>query len=330
MKKFYPFFLLLFILIAFKQEDPKSPAKRAKFVLPKGVTAKDYLPNTLIVKFKKSANKQVNSIASSAKIELTVNGVTLVSLSKLFVNETKTVGTQSLAQGPLPDLSDLYVAKYEGNKPISTVINALLKDEQILYAEPSYVYKTSFVPNDASFSLQTYFTKLQVTQAWDVIRDASSVIIAIVDSGSDLQHEDLAGNIYLNTADPVNGADDDKDGFIDNYFGWDFVGNSAATMIADNNPDVTSDSTDHGGHVSGIASAVSNNAKGVASIAFNAKLMIVKTGADNNATSIYKGYEGIKYAADHGAKIINCSCSRSEKFFIMLKKFILILLCEKI
>ncbi|MEJ5994375.1 S8 family serine peptidase [Pedobacter sp. Du54] len=307
MKKLYPFLLFLFILLAFKQEDPKSLATRAKFVLPKGVNAKDYLPNTLIIKFKKSANKQVNSIASSAKIALTANGVSIISLNKLFSNETKTVGTQALAQGSLPDLSDLYVARYEGNKNITAVINALLKDEQILYAEPSYVYRTSFVPNDASFSLQTYFTKLQVTQAWDVLKDASSVIIGIVDSGSDLQHEDLAGNIYVNAGDPVNGIDDDKDGYIDNYFGWDFVGNSASTMIADNNPDVTSDSTDHGVHVSGIASAVSNNAKGVASIAFNAKLMIVKTGADNNATSIYKGYEGIKYAADHGAKIINCS-----------------------
>lgn len=292
--------------MAFRQEDPKSIVTRGKFVLPKGVTVRDYLPNTLIVKFKKTADKQVNSIASMAKKELSANGITILSLSKLFSNETKTVGAQSL-QNPLPDLSDLYIAKYEGNQNIATVINALLKDEQILYAEPSYIYKTSFVPNDASFSLQTYFTKLQVTQAWDVLKDASSVIIGIVDSGSDLQHEDLVGNIYVNNADPVNGIDDDKDGYIDNYFGWDFVGNSASTMIPDNNPDVTSDTTDHGVHVSGIASAVSNNGKGVASIAFNAKLMIIKTGADNNATSIYKGYEGIKYAADHGAKIINCS-----------------------
>lgn len=307
MKKFYPFLLFLVILMAFKQEDPKLLAKTGKFVLPKGVTAKDYLPNTLIVKFKKTTNKQVNSIASNAKTELTANGVSIISLNKLFLTETKTIGTQSLAKNPLPDLSDLYVAKYEGNQNIVTVINALLKDEQILYAEPSYIYSTSFVPNDASFSAQNYFTKLQVAQAWEVLRDASSVIIGIVDSGSDLQHEDLAANIYVNAADPINGIDDDKDGYTDNYFGWDFVGNSASTMIADNNPDVTSDSTDHGVHVSGIASAVSNNAKGVASIAFNAKLMIIKTGADNNTKAIYKGYEGIKYAADHGAKIINCS-----------------------
>lgn len=307
MKKIYPFFIFLFILMAFKQDDPKSTAKTGKFLLPKGVTSKDYLANTLIVKFKKSAAKQINSISSKAKTELVANGVTLTSLTRLFAAETRTKGAQSFAQNPLPDLSDLYVAKYDGNQPIVTVINALLKDEQILYVEPSYIHKTSFVPNDASFSLQSYFTKLQVTQAWDLLRNASSVIIGIVDSGSDLQHEDLAGNVHVNTADPVNGIDDDNDGYIDNYFGWDFVGNSAATMIADNNPDVTSDSTDHGVHVSGIASAVSNNDKGVASIAFNAKLMIIKTGADNNATSIYKGYEGIKYAADHGAKIINCS-----------------------
>ena len=293
--------------MAFKQDDPKSLGTKGKFILPKGVTSKDYLPNTLIVKFKKSEAKQINNIASSAKKELSANGVAIISLSKLFSFASKTTGIQSLGQSSTPDLSDLYIAKYEGNQPIVTVINALLKDEQILYAEPSYIYRTSFVPSDASFSLQTYFNRLQVTQAWDVLRDASSVIIGIVDSGSDLQHEDLASNIFLNMADPVNGIDDDKDGYIDNYLGWDFIGNSASTMIEDNNPDVTSDTTDHGVHVSGIASAVSNNAKGVASIAFNAKLMIIKVGADNNGRAIYKGYEGIKYAADHGAKIINCS-----------------------
>ena len=307
MKKIYPFLLFLFILVAFKQDDPKLLVTTGKFVLPKGVTIKDYVPNTLIIKFKKAGAKQVNSIASSAKTELMINGISIISLNKLFSTETKTTGTQSLGQNLAPDLSSLYMAKYEGNKNIVTVINALLKDEQILYAEPSYIYHTSFVPNDASFSLQTYFNRLQVAQAWDVLRDAGSVIIGIVDSGSDLQHEDLAGNFFVNAADPVNGIDDDKDGYIDNYLGWDFIGNSASTMIEDNNPDVTSDTTDHGVHVSGIASAVSNNAKGVASIAFNAKLMIIKVGADNNGRTIYKGYEGIKYAADHGAKIINCS-----------------------
>lgn len=307
MKKLYPIILLLFILLSFKKEDPKSIRNGAKFVLPKGVTSADYLPNTLIVKFKRSGAKQAKVLSSTAKAALSADGVVVVSLEKMFAVETPSSNFQLQAQSPLPDLNDFYLAKYEGSKPIENVINAVLKDEQVLYAEPSYIYKTSYVPNDASFSLQSYFNRLQVTQAWDLIRDASSVIIGIVDSGSDLQHEDLAANIHVNAADPVNGVDDDRDGYVDNYVGWDFVGRSASTMIPDNDPDVTSDTTDHGVHVSGIASAVSNNGRGVASIAFNAKLMIIKTGADNNGRAIYKGYEGIKYAADHGAKIINCS-----------------------
>ena len=296
------------MLVAFKQEDPTVLNRKGKFVLPKGVTSKDYLPNTLIVKFKKSGDKQINSISSEAKKQLTVAGVNLSGITRLFPTTNSTEAIQSLkANNALPDLSDIYMARYEGSTDIVTVINALLEDQQIIYAEPSYIYKTSFVPNDPGYVNQSYLTKVMAPQAWDILKNAANVIIGIVDSGSDLQHEDLAANIFVNTADPVNGIDDDGDGYIDNYHGWDFVGNSAATMLPDNNPDVTNDSTDHGVHVSGIASAVSNNNRGVASIAYNAKLMIVKTGADNNSRAIYKGYEGIKYAADHGAAIINCS-----------------------
>lgn len=296
------------MLVAFKQEDPTVLNRKGKFVLPKGVTSKDYLPNTLIVKFKKSGDKQINSISSEAKKQLTVAGVNLSGITRLFPTTNSTEAIQSLkGNNALPDLSDIYMARYEGSTDIVTVINALLEDQQIIYAEPSYIYKTSFVPNDPGYVNQSYLTKVMAPQAWDILKNAANVIIGIVDSGSDLQHEDLAANIFVNTADPVNGIDDDGDGYIDNYHGWDFVGNSAATLLPDNNPDVTSDSTDHGVHVSGIASAVSNNNRGVASIAYIAKLMIVKTGADNNSRAIYKGYEGIKYAADHGAAIINCS-----------------------
>jgi serine protease len=307
MNKLYPIILLFFILFAFKQDDPKLLAKGGKFVLPKGVTAKDYLPNTLIIKFKSAAANQVNSIGGEAKKQLIADGVVINNLSKLFPTATSGSITQAVGTNKAPDLSQIYRASYDGNSNIVTVINALLKDDQILYAEPSYIYKTSFVTNDPAYNNQYYLDKVMAPQAWDVLRNAANVIIGIVDSGSDLQHEDLADNIYINTKDPINGIDDDGDGYIDNYYGWDFVGNSAATMIPDNNPDVTSDTTEHGVHVSGIASAISNNGKGVASIAYNAKLMIVKTGADNNGRAIYKGYEGIKYAADHGATVINCS-----------------------
>src|SRR5690606_27859724 len=113
----------------------------------------------------------------------------------------------------------------------------------------------------------------------------------------------------INTSEiPNNNIDDDGDGYVDNYRGWDFVG-ATSTFTEDNDPNVKADSLDHGVHVSGIASAVTNNGIAVASLAKNAKLMILKAGADNNATSIYPSasYKAMIYAADRGAKIINCS-----------------------
>jgi len=301
------FLLALLVLLAFKPEDPLTPAKRGGFVLPKGISESDYLPNTIILKLKKTGSTQVKELSATSKKELSLSGVSIIAFEQVFAPVQNPVGIQSVAPDGQPDLSQIYRVKYDGKQSITDVINTLLKDSQVAYAEPSYIYKLSYVPNDPFYAIQTHFTRLQATKAWDVQRDAASVIIGIVDSGSDLQHEDLAGNIYLNTADPINGVDDDHDGYTDNYYGWDFVGRSAATMIPDNDPDVTSDTTAHGVHVSGIASAVSDNGKGVSSLAFNAKLMIIKTGADDNGRYIYKGYEGIKYAVDHGAKIINCS-----------------------
>lgn len=307
MKKFYPLLCLFILLLSFKQDQPVQFSGK-KFKLAKGVTYKDYQPNTVIIKFKSAkGDRKAANLSGSVKKQLSLNGIELTEFKKIFVQPTNANQVQTTSQQFLPDLGNIYEAKFSGNQSITNVINNLLADEQIAYAEPSYIYYTSYLPNDANYNLQSYLGKVQAPQAWDILKNASSVVIGIVDSGSDLQHQDLAANIYLNTADPINGIDDDRDGYIDNYQGWDFVGLSSATMIGDNDPDVKSDTTDHGVHVSGIASAVSDNGVGVASIAFNAKLLIVKAGADNNGRAIYKGYEGIKYAADHSATIINCS-----------------------
>lgn len=302
--------IILFFLIycsfsvAFASDDPH--LQKHPFKLPPGVTSRDYLPGKIIVKLKNDSSRNITikdarmfilksaSIAGMRQVFQTPAAERISSLEKLSKD----------ASG----LDRIFEINYFGKKPIETVINELLQNDQVEYAEPSYIYSSRFTPNDTFFaSRQTYLNQVKATQAWDLIKSSSNVVIGIVDSGSDLEHPDLAANIYINPADPVNGIDDDHDGYIDNNRGWDFVGLSAASIKEDNNPDVTSDSTDHGVHVSGIASAVSDNGIGVSSIAFNAKLLIVKVGADNDPRSIFRGYEGIKYAADHGAQIINCS-----------------------
>jgi serine protease len=302
MKSSYLFILMIFLLLAFKQDNTK-PSSKVKFKLPIGVTEKDYLPNTLVIKFK--AGTRLDAATQGTEKELSAKGISLAILEPIFNESSKTI--QGLGNKNDFHFESYYQAKYEGNAHIETVINTLLQSDNIAYVEPSYIHSTWYTPNDVAYGTQFYLTQVKAPQAWDISRNASNVIIGIVDSGSEVTHQDLAGNIYVNAADPINGIDDDGDGYVDNYYGWDLCGASASTMIPDNDPNVKSAAADHGVHVSGIASAVSDNGIGVASLAYNAKLLIVKTGADDNGTAIYKGYEGIKYAADKGAHIINCS-----------------------
>lgn len=308
MKLLLPIFFLFFVSAAVAQDDFGAPKK--SFKLPASVTAKDYFPDKIIVKFK-PAHAQTSSKSSGINggQGLKVKSVSITGMKKMFTNyPSAEISTVNPSDKNSPGLDRIYEITFSGKKPIQVIINEILENENVEYAEPSYIYYTQYIPNDAFFaSRQGYLNQIRATQAWDIIKNSSNVVIGIVDSGSDLDHPDLAANIFINPADPVNGTDDDRDGYIDNSRGWDFIGLSAGNITEDNNPDVTSDSTDHGVHVSGIASAVSDNSVGVSSTAFNAKLLIVKVGADNNARAIYRGYEGIKYAADHGAQIINCS-----------------------
>ena len=300
---------LIFLFLAtgvFASEDPRS--QKVPFKLPAGVTTKDYLPNKLIIKFKSDSLPSFMSKVLG-RSGFNIQSVVVTGMKRIF--NSATTDEVLLYNKKTADnfgLNRIFEITFESKRAIVDIINELLKNDNVDYVEPSYIYYSHYTPNDAFFvSRQSYLTQVKATQAWDIIKNSSNVVIGIVDSGSDLDHPDLAGNIFINPADPVNGVDDDRDGFVDNNRGWDLIGRSAGNIIEDNDPSVTSDSTDHGVHVSGIAAAVSDNGAGVSSVSFNAKLLIVKVGADDNSRAIYRGYEGIKYAADHGAHIINCS-----------------------
>jgi len=298
------FIILLKILTL--QAQSNSIQKSQTFKLPAGITTKDYISDVVIIKYKVSAESSAKTL--SGKQSPTIKSATVLSLEKMFPEQeyaAKTFSRNVQDDG----LSRIYKATISKSAGIENVINELLADPSIEYAEPSYIHHVSYIPNDARYNngQQSYLDVVKAPQAWNLIKHSSGIIIGIVDSGSELTHADLAANIYYNTADPVNGIDDDGDGYTDNYAGWDFVGASANNIKPDNNPTVVGPSNDHGVHVSGIASAVTDNSIGVASIAFNAKLLIVKAGPDDSGSDIYRGYEGIKYAADKGAKIINCS-----------------------
>lgn len=144
---------------------------------------------------------------------------------------------------------------------------------------------------------------LAASAAWSIRTDASSVLVAVVDTGIRLTHEDLAANLWTNPGEiPGNGIDDDGNGYIDDVHGI----NSLATRgsPASGNPD---DDYGHGTSVAGVIGAVGNNGKGISGIAWRVKLMALKFDDAEGSATTSNEIECIDYALAKGARIINIS-----------------------
>lgn len=196
----------------------------------------------------------------------------------------------------------------------------LMDNPDVEYAVPVRIHQLFHTPNDTRYTQQPWMAQMGLEKAWDINKGASTVIIAIVDSGTDWQHEDLTANIWTNPKEiPSNNKDDDGNGYVDDVRGWDFVGNISSAEAqsgitkADNDARLVSsvsvnDNNGHGTVVGGCSGATTNNAKGVASSGYNCRIIPIKIGSDNPAVrGLLRGYEAIAYAADLGAHIINCS-----------------------
>src|SRR5205823_2609379 len=147
--------------------------------------------------------------------------------------------------------------------------------------EPVYVRHLAYTPNDPSLSLQPYLEQIKAIEAWDDVRADSAIIIAILDTGVDLDHPDLKDAIWLNPSETglddqghdrrTNGIDDDGNGIVDDWRGYDFGGSDGHTP--DNLPQAA---YFHGTHVAGLAAATGDNNIGIVGVGFGAKLMAVK------------------------------------------------------
>jgi subtilisin family serine protease len=316
---------VLFTTTFHAQNVSRAPFKATKkFVMPAGVSQEEYTPKTIVFK----VSPQFRGVAGLSSIQhpqlqLALNFLGVNKLSRKFPNHKPPVKEKNELGQKYADLSLIYQLEYSNNVGIEQAINQLLMSGALTYAEPHYNYRLfGYEPNDPRADSVTgqqrnQFKRIRAYAGWDLAMGGSqgdvNTVIAICDSGSDLDHPDLAANIKQNTADPVNGVDDDGDGYTDNFTGWDLAGADYNNVVGDNDPNVMGANNNHGSHVSGCASQVSDNGTGGAGVGFNCKLLPVKCAADNDTRGtggvgyIIAGYEGITYAADHGAHIINCS-----------------------
>ncbi len=272
-----------------------------------------YLPGTVVVKLLPGARV--------SQLDEALAAFAVTSVRQMFPDPMIRENRTSV------DLSRFYIVTYTSPLDAFALAAELADLPVVQYAEPSFIYPVSadpaFVPNDPYFSSQYGLTRIQAPQAWDLTQGDTSVVIGIVDTGVELVHPDLAGNIWHNPGEMgtdgsghdkrFNGIDDDGDGYVDDWQGWDFCGANYLNVVPDNNPSPTASNNEHGTHVAGIASASTNNGTGVAGTGFHCRILAVKTSADNDfrgpggTAYIIAGYEGIAYAAFMGANVINCS-----------------------
>ncbi|MDO9399806.1 MAG: S8 family serine peptidase [bacterium] len=174
-------------------------------------------------------------------------------------------------------------------------------------AELNSPFHASIIPSDTYFSNQWYLQKIHAVEAWDQIRESSNVVIAVIDSGVQIDHQDLKSNIWINSKEiPNNNIDDDNNGYIDDINGWDFV-NNVADPSPKFMPGFTEAGINHGTIIAGIIAGSGNNAIGVSGIAWNAKIMPLKVLDDKGEGTTNGVINAIDYAIANGANIINLS-----------------------
>ena len=178
-------------------------------------------------------------------------------------------------------------------------------DPSIEYAEPDYRASRAIIPSDPRWDNQWAPAKIGAPAAWEITTGSTEVIIAVLDTGIDLDHPDLAAKIWTHPGEvPANGVDDDQNGKVDDVHGWHFY-----LPFEDNDPQ---DDNGHGTHVAGIAAAETDNEVGIAGMSWGAQLMPVKV-LDEYGEGWYSDViAGIVYATDNGAAIINLSLGGEE------------------
>jgi len=219
---------------------------------------------------------------------------------EIIVKFKNNPSNQTLKSQAISKTLNIHIIKLPSNMKVEDALKKYRNDPNVEYAEPNYIIrKLETTPNDPYYSYQWGLVKVLANKVWDTCKGSDNTIVAVIDTGINLNHPDLKDHIWKNPGetDCNDGIDNDNNGFVDDCYGWNFISNS-------NN---TQDDNGHGTHVAGIIGAVTNNNEGVAGLNWYVKLMSVKILDSSGSGDIANLIKAIEYAVKNGAKIINSS-----------------------
>jgi len=279
-----------------------------------------YSNNNFIVKFKSNV---ISGLPKKSPDYLEVDKITFSEeieplILKHDVKKIKNIAPES---PNFPSLENVYLFNILGE--VEDAVVDFRDDSNVEYANLDYKVQLFYEPNDPLFPVmwslnnvgQSYpfggsglpDADIDFPEASNLGYGTEEIIVAVIDTGVDYNHEDLAGNMWVNTDElnGVEGYDDDENGYVDDVYGYDFSDNDADPL----------DYGGHGTHVAGTIAAVTDNDIGISGICPNCKIMALKFFPNSQFSN---AIESFVYAVDNGAKILSNSwgcengCSPNE------------------
>jgi parallel beta-helix repeat protein len=250
----------------------------------------NYVAGEVLVRFKPKDNEAERNTQERNEILASLGGGSIVKTFKL-----------------VPGLS---LVKLPQGVSVNAALTNFSNAAEIVHVQPNYIHRAILAfPNEPRFNELvglhntgqnggTPDADIDAPQAWEITTE-SSIVVAVIDSGIDYTHPDLAANMWHNPGEiPGNSIDDEGNGYIDDIYGYDFHND-------DNDP---MDDFWHGTHCAGTIGAVGNNGQGIAGVCWNVKIMALKyldSGGHSGSTA--DEIECFDYAVMNGAKILSCS-----------------------
>jgi subtilisin family serine protease len=198
---------------------------------------------------------------------------------------------------------------------VARSISEMARDPNVIAVQEDHRVQAMIVPDDTYWEQQWGPQKVRAPAAWDITTGDSGTIVAVLDTGVELTHSDLSGQFWVNDREvPGNGLDDDGNGHIDDIHGWRFGHDTLGNPIESNE---INDDHGHGTHVAGIIAARGNNGQGIAGMAWDSRIMVVKVLDQKGEGYFSEIANGLIYATNNGARIANLSLGGPEMSSIM-------------